>query len=125
MQGRDVLEFADSYALLVESLMKTYPCADCRLHTLSNSGLQHAVTEVRRYTAGLWHGPVPQPREVADALAIHAFRIHNLVSASVNSTDEPTRIQKEMMCGFMNRMDSGDLSVDYVASLLRERWSCS
>ena len=120
-----MLAFAKSYASLVESLMHTYPCADCRSHMMTNGGLQSALADIRRYAAGLSRGPAPEPREVADALAIHAFRMHNLVSASINSPDELTRTQREMMCGFMDRMDSGDLSTAYVASLLRNRWKCS
>ena len=102
------------------SLVAVYPCAECRVRAAANEKLQRAIQDIRTYASGLRGA---HPHEVADALSIHAFRIHNLVNADVHAVDESTRMQVEMMGRFMERMERGDMDAPFIASMLRARWA--
>jgi len=104
----------------VASLVAVYPCGECRVRAAANEQLQQAIRDIRVYATGLRSA---HPHEVADALSIHAFKVHNLVNADVHAADEPTRMQVEMMGRFMERMERGDMGAPFVASMLRARWA--
>ena len=118
LSGDALLRFARNYATFAESLVTIYPCEECRTHAIANEELQQALVHLHAYALGL---NASSPSAVADALAIHACRMHNAVSMHGVAVGD-ARVQAEMMQGFIRRMDCGSLEPAYVARVLRARW---
>ena len=127
--------FAARYATLADAVVAAYPCCSCRRHAV---GLRPLLLELKQYAASLrGRAAAVSADEVADELAIFAFKLHNWVNAA---SAEPgknvyalpaesaavheflTGVQDRTMAGLQERMEAGTLSRAYVARVLRARW---
>ena len=134
-EERDMLPhvaFAARYAMLAESVVAAYPCKECRQHAMA---LRGQLRSLKQYASGLVDRPDVSPDDVADELAIAAFRLHNRVNAAANATNvyalpEETAqihrylkgVQDRTLAGLEQRVTEGTLSERYLAIILRARW---
>ena len=126
---------AQAYASMVRAVMAAFPCKECRLHAAGDARVQAVVQAVESYAATVTAGD--QPARVADALAVLAFELHNivnehrdpavdtygLVGEAKESHTALAAMEQATLAGFMRRMRAGRVPQAYVAQLLRLRWA--